>query len=490
MNKQKLKLLAGIIMLFSMTACEKALDINDNPNYVADAAPSLLLPSGTMFSASRIGGEYQLLGGIWAQHYAQNNNSSQYRTIDSYNLTNSAFNTAWSSMWAGGLKDLKSVMEKTKVSGQWSYYVAAEVTSAFDFHILNDLYGAIPITEGLDLDNFANPKFVDSKEVNAIIINMLNDAIAKKADATASESMGNSDIIFKGDINNWIKFAKSLKLKILMRDFAANQAAIQALLTENDLLTVDAKVDIFTDVEHKSNPLYEQDQRKLNTNSNLRASNTLLKYLLAKNDPRISSFFYPTDQSTTNPALPKYVGLEQGDYTANGISNAQTSRAKLDATDPVYFMSAAEVAFLKAEAYARLNNAAQAKTNYDTGVTLAFQRWGQNAAPFIAAGGAYAFVAGTVEKMVEQIITQKWVASTRTQAWDAFFDQNRTGYPAVSPVATTSATYVPGQYTISVNTVLPAGELPRRLLFPKNSSDYNTNTPKVVPESQKMWWHK
>jgi hypothetical protein len=487
---QKLKFLAGISMLFIATACNKALDINDNPNYVADAEPSLLLPSGTMFSASRIGGEYELIGEIWSQHYTQNNNSSQYRTTDAYNLTNSSFNTAWSSMWAGGLKDLKSVMDKTKVSGQWSYYVAAEVTAAFDYHILNDLYGAIPITEGLDLDNFPNPKFVESKEANGIIISMLNEAIAKKADAVAAGSMGTSDIIFKGNIDNWIKFAKSLKLKILMRDFATNQAAIQALLTENDLLTVDAKVDIFEDLEHKSNPLYEQDQRKLNTNSNLRASNTLLKYLLAKNDPRISSFFHPTEQSLTNPALPKYVGLEQGDYTANGISNAQTSRAIIGAKDPVYFMSAAEVAFLKAEAYARLNNAAQAKANYDAGVTLAFQRWGQNAAPFIATGGAYAFVAGTVEQMVEQIITQKWVASTRAQAWDAFFDQNRTGYPGISTVPTTSAAYVPGRYTISVNTVLPAGELPRRLLYPKNSSDYNTNTPKVVPIYQKMWWHK
>ena len=46
---------------------------------------------------------------------------------------------------------------------------------------------------------------------------------------------------------------------------------VKALLDEGDLLSVDAKMDCFQDLENKSNPLYENDRRKLNSTVNIRA---------------------------------------------------------------------------------------------------------------------------------------------------------------------------------------------------------------------------
>jgi len=485
------KFLASLLLvLFSFTACEEDItEINDSPNNLPAADNKLLLPSGIMWSAAKIGGDLELFGSLWSQHYTQNNNSSQYRSLDQYNVTAADYNAIWTNLWAGGLKDLKVVQQQATATEQWQYYVAAEVMSAFNYHVLNDFYGAIPIQEGLSLETTETPTFVENKEANAIIIGMLDDAISKQAQATTLPSIGAADYVFQGNIANWVKFAKSLKLKILMRDLAANQAAIQALITENDLLnTVDAKVAVFTDAENKSNPLYEQNNRKLNTSINLRASNTLLKYLQANNDPRIPVFFEPT---AANASV--YSGLDQGNFLINPLPNTATSGARLSATDPVYFMSAAEVSFLKAEFYVRKTSPDMmaAKTNYDDAVTKAFTRWGLSATPFLAAGGKYAFNAtGTQEQMLEQIIMQKWVAAVRSQAWDAFLDQNRTGYPRVSSVPTTDAAYVPGQYTISPNSVLAAGQLPRRLPYPKISRDYNANTPAPEAITTKMWWHK
>lgn len=84
-------------------------------------------------------------------------------------------------------------------------------------------------------------------------------------------------------------------------------------------------------------------------------------------------------------------------------------------------MSAAEVAFLKAEAYARLGNVAKAKEAYNDAVTKAFERWNKDASTFIADGGAYAFDSKDLNSMLTCILTQKWIASTRCQAWDAWF---------------------------------------------------------------------
>lgn len=480
-----------MIALLAVSACKKDLDINNDPYLVSDADPKLLLPAGIAASAAKIGGDIENIGGFWSQHTTQNNTSSQYRTLDQYIVGISDFNTIWSFVYGGGLKDLDIVMTKTKSTGSWGYYVAASVMSVFDYHVLNDIYGQLPYSEGLKGADIPAPHWEDSKVVNTKLIAQLDEAISKGADAAAAPAMGKEDFVFQGDISQWMKFAKTLKLKLLMRDFTANQTAIQTMLTAGGFLdTRDAKMVDFADVETKSNPLYEYDRRKLNTSSNIKASNTLLNYLKLNNDPRIPIFFEKATVKGTPSQWYEYVGLDQGDFNATGLQTNETSRLVLTATDPVYFTSVAETKFLLAEAYARLGNSASAKTNYDLAVTAAFTRWGLDAAPLIATGGKYVFTPGTAEQMVKQIIVQKWIAAVRCQAWDSWFDQNRTGYPVLSTVPATDPSYVKGNLTVSVNSSLIAGEIPRRLLIPKVSSDTNPNTPKAVPINTKMWWHK
>lgn len=468
---------------FLLTACAKSLDINIDPYDPSeqDASPDLLFPSGVAYSASKIGGDLQLLGGIWSQHYTQNNTSSQYRDIDSYALTNQSYNSIWINLFAGGMKDLQIAKTKAEAAGQWNYYVASSIMLAFDYHVLVDLYGDLPITEGLQGNQGAfTPKWDDGKTANRLIVDQLDAAIAKVDQAKTASSMGDNDFVFSGNMDNWRKFAKSLKLKILMRDFAANNGAITALLNEDGLLNADAKMTAFEDLVSKSNPLYESERRILG-GPNIRASRTLLSYLQAHEDPRIVDFYELASNGN-------YEAYAQGDFFA--ASTVISSRAVLAAVDPVYFMSQAEVEFLQAEAFARMGKLDKARAHYNAGVTAAFARWGKNAAPFIAAGGKYAFKPGSEQFMVEQIILQKWVAATRCQAWDSFYDQNRTGYPRVSTVEPDNPNYIAGQYTASVTSSLPGNELPRRLAYPKNSSDFNPNTPKVVPINTKMWWHK
>jgi len=151
-----------------------------------------------------------------------------------------------------------------------------------------------------------------------------------------------------------------------------------------------------------------------------------------------------------------------------------------------------------------LNDAASAKTNYDLGVTAAFDRWKSakdasnvsvypanfDIANFIGAGKPYAFNQTSVTTMLESIWRQKWVAAVRSQEWEAFLDVNRTGYPKMVLGTSQDPTYVVGNFSPSINSVLGGVEMPRRLIYPKTSSDYNTNTPVVKPIQTKLWWHK
>ena len=497
--------LFGIVLLSMMiSSCD--LDINKDPNYPTEVEADKYFTSGLMWTSSVIGGDLQLLGGMWAQHYAQHAGSNQYTGIDSYNLpNNSAYITrAWSSLYAGALPDFQLAMAKAEAKGDWNYWMASKIMSAYSYHVLADAYGDIPFTEALDFEKYKNPKFDNAKTVNAGIIAMLDAALAKKTEAAAKSSMGANDFVFGGDINLWVKFAKSLKLKILMRDpdFTASKTAVQALMTENDLLAADSKIAVFVDKENNSNPLFENDRRKLNTTQNIRASSTLSLFLFKNSDPRAGVFMEKA--VTPDPVQGSYVGIPQGGYTLGAAYGNKTSRAVLAATDPVYFMSLAEVEFLKAEANVLLNNTAAAKTNYENGVKAAFARWKDakdannlavipatfDVTTLIGVGKAYEFIETSATTMLESIWRQKWIAAVRSQEWEAFHEVNRTGYPKAGSVNSQDPAYVVGNFAPSINTVLGAGEFPRRIIYPKTSSDYNTNTPVVIPIQTKLWWHK
>lgn len=498
--------LFGIVLLSMMiSSCD--LDINKDPNYPTEVEADKFFSSGLMWTSSVIGGDLELLGGMWAQHYAQHAGSNQYTGIDSYNLPNNStyVTRAWGSLYAGALPDFQIAIQKAEAKGDWHYWMASKIMTAYNYHLLVDAYGDVPFTEALDFYKYVNPKFDNAKSVNAGILALLDEALTKKTEAAAkSPGMGSSDVVFNGDIDQWVMFAKSLKLKILMRDpvFATNKAAIQALLTENDLLDTDCRITIFADKENNSNPLYENDRRKLNTQNNIRSSSTLSMFLFANSDPRAGVFM---DKAVTPDAkYGDYVGIPQGGYTLGAAYGNKTSRALLAATDPVYFMSMAEVDFLKAEAYVLLGNTADAKTNYDNGVTAAFDRCkgakdkdGKDVFPsnfdvntFIGAGKAYEFNQTSATTMLESIWRQKWVAAVRSQAWEAFNDVNRTGYPKAGTVTSQDPAYVVGNLAPSINSVLPAGAFPRRIIYPKTSTDYNKNTPIAIPIQTKLWWHK
>ena len=162
----------------------------------------------------------------------------------------------------------------------------------------------------------------------------------------------------------------------------------------------------------------------------------------------------------------------------------------MSATDAFYFFSIDEVYFLLSEAYLRIGNDAKSKEFYDKAVAEAYAKF--NSAfdsKKIAKGGVYEFPsAGTMEAKLKAIIYKKWVAMFR-QGYEPFLDQARTGYPEKSPVRSTVAGYVPGQWTVSTESVI-ANNLPKRIPYVASSRDVNPNTPASVPLTAKVWWMK
>lgn len=466
MKKISSTLLAAALLL---TGCQDWLDINTNPNYLPEADYSLLLPSAELRLANKVGYDISLYGHFWSQYVNQNASTNQYYTVATYDVTNSTFNSVWTYLYSGVLPGVREVKEKAAQDpdGQ-EYLFEASILETYSLYLLTSLYDSVAYTEGY-LTESLEPHFDSGEAMQSVLIANLEAIRAMDfAEITASANKhktASTDMIFNHKVDGWLQFANTLYLKILMRDFTANQTKIQTLLAEDNFLKSDANFDNFSDEADKSNPFYESDRRQLNTALNIRACSDILN-VLDSNDPRIMYYY----ENSHNPTA---FGTAYGVTVKPAVSY----RLNLEPTTPVYFGTVDEAEFLKAEAYARLNDPVKAEAAYIAALNAAFKRTDCDPDTLIAT--SYKFDAtGTAEQMVEQIINQKWASNVKALAIESWFDLNRTGYPTR------------GTTINNFTGVLGTGNYPRRFIYSKTSADYNPNSPKTVPVYVKMWWHK
>jgi hypothetical protein len=482
----------GLFLLMSVISCDDFLDINTDPNNPSVVPATLTLPTAQMKLATVLNGDYAVVGGIWAQHWTQSHVASQYRDEDRYALTNLDYQVPWRELYAGALVDLKKIEAEALSTENWNLYLQAVSLTAYTYQILVDWYDAVPYTEALGGENgVTSPVYTPGNEIYADLLTRIDNALSKDLSGPGVTHIP-SDLVFgsldeEDQVNAWVQFANTLKLKMWLRQTYVNnsgaQAAISTLLANGNFLTMDAKIDVFVDLPDQSNPLYESNVRQLNVATNLRGSRTLISWLQENGDPRLDAYFLPGTSG--------HYGLWQGWFEAptTVVSEQQPDVAILDPTRPVYLFSADEVLFMLAEAHARYGDQALAKQYYDEAVTSACTRVGVDCASFVAPGGLYEYPNGTLAENIEAIIMQKW-ASLVDRGYEAFWDQNRTCVPAVSAFPAFDDNVIPGTLTYSVGGTTSNGQFPKRLIFPESERNTNTNIPTEVPITVPVWWAK
>jgi len=483
----KIFFIAGLAGILLNTSCKKQLDINQNPNVpaVANGTPSVVFPAGVFGTAAGIGGELAIIGAIWGEYVTQSAFSNQYKTIAAYQLGKSDYNRGYRNLFANGLKNYQFVLDKSKETQNWNFYIMAATMKAYTAQVLVDLYDQIPYSEALQGTGNLTPKFDDGYTIYLDLLKLLDTALAKPLNADIlTKSDKSADLLFNGDMSEWTRFANSMKMKLYLRMVNKKpqeaQAGIEKLYADNaEFLDKDAALTGFTDVRDKDNPMYEQNIRSLNTPDNLRASYTFVSFLTEHNDPR-TKFFFGTSSPTP---------VHQGDYAGTDPTYQNATVLVQNPTDPVVFMSEAESYFMQAESRERYFGGAGAKELYDQGVLASFAATGNDGTPFIAPESDYAYPTGGLEQKIEAISVQKWISCAYGVHYlEGFFEKNRTGYPRTSPVYSTDPNYVPGEFVVSNNSKLAPGLLPKRLVFPLLESQANPNTPAPVPISTPVWW--
>ena len=485
--KLKISFLTLTLAIFLLSGCKDYLNVNVDPNNPSTVSSDLILPSAEVHVASIVNGSYGPLGGIWAQHWTQSNKASQYKVVDRYNLKKTDYNNAWRDLYSDALIDLETVRKDAVATGNWNLNLQAVALEAYIYQILADWYDKIPFSQAAQGKDSPTPGFDEGKVVYDGLIKMLDEALSKDFSA-GTNAWIRTDFLFgtskAAQIANWQKFANTLKLKIYLRESGARNDVAQAGITamfDNGarfLTNVDAKMDIYSDADGLSYPLYESQIRQLNVGTNLRASNTLVSFLDKNSDPRIDAYFTAGSGG--------HLGLLQGDFDNTDLSGGQVDVAIFSPTRAFYFFTKDEVNFMLAEASMKYGDVTKTKDYYDQAVKDAFARYGFDGSAFVAIGGAYEFPNGSQPDNMQAIIMQKW-ASSVDRGLEAFFDQNRTGIPKISSVSGDDDSYIPGEFTYSKGGVT-GGAFPKRLIFPDVTRRANPNTPAEVDLTVKVWW--
>ena len=476
-------------MLFSN--CKKQLlDINTDPNNptTASADPSLVLPAALnntagIYSNPTADARFAFAG-LWLGHISYSGNYAIATENISYAITNNFAAAAFGNIY-DNLEDYDFVEKKGAGQGNNFYRAIGILMKAYNYQTLVDLYNNVPYSEALQGTAASKPKYDDAKAIYDDLGKRIDTAIALFKVAVTGSISG--DIMFGGNATKWLKFANTVKLRLLLRQ--SERADRAAYITSEAAKLAGA---VFLDVDAAVNPGYLNSAGKANPfwGSNINTSGTytqdfyragqyVIDFLTAHNDPRVGRFF----KFASSPG-----GTYQGNYFGDqGIPNSKTSEfgpGVLKAfSQSAVIMLAAESYFIQAEAVARgwiTIAGSTAKSLYQKGVEASFVYFGLTQAQAVTyysqAGDKQVNWDATTnfQEQLALIIRQKWVALTLTNELEAYNDYRRLGLPAGVPLSTSP---------------FSTGKVPTRLLYPQREFEVNSeNVPAGITPTIKVWW--
>lgn len=381
---------------------------------------------------------------------------------------------------------------------------------------VTDTFGPIPYLDLGKSDDLYVP-YNSQQEIYHSFLNELTEQIDfLKANSTVNLSpLG--DYVYSGDITKWIKFANSLKLRLAMRiSFVEPQFAKQMAEEAVRDGVIESNADNACWNYFKSgsvvNGLYvakEYNSDGCITGGDTHAAADIICYMNGYNDPRRAAYFVKSEEWADRD----YIGLRRGWEVFDKSWGFNFCGLNLKSTDPYIWLTAAEVAFLKAEG-AAIHNFDMGKSAadlYNEGIRLSFEQWGVSGAATYAEdatsrpaayidptgmnpySGSLSSItvkwndADTPERKLERIITQKWIA-LYLNGNEAWAELRRTGYPQLIPVAANLS-----------GGIVDSKLGPQRMPYPQE--EYTNNSANVTsavntmlggPDNQatKLWWAK
>ena len=425
-----------VLGAFVISSCTKDFEaINTNPNAPVSVQPSLLLRQVIYNFGEEMSYEGFVAGDLLSQHRT----ALDFNLFDRHALKSPQLGGNPWPVFYTNLRDNEIILNQSRTTDAFRVYEGpALILKAYIAAGLTDLFGDVPYFEAFDgVNSTVTPAYNEQEAIymneGGILDNLNKGIVAIENYNDAIQLEG--DILFNGDLNAWIRFANSLKIKHLLRisDRVDVSADLQAVFNDDNYIKTNTENAVF-DFTNSDPNSFRLAQLRIGDFNNFVLSETMEDILVDLNDPRIETLFRPFSNTTSG----EFNGLLNGvDATSTSITLADYSLASSmfredTSTLDANFITAWEVHFALSEAAAKNLISANAQSLYETGITLAFEYWNTELPPNYISGPASFNASGA--SSIEQIITQKWIANT-INGYEGWIEYRRTGFPELRTIS-------------------------------------------------------
>jgi len=448
-----------LALMFLTTSCKKTFfsEVNNNPNVAATVPPGVLLSTVEAALAYTQGGDVSRYSSLFMQQVF--GNASQSQSYYSYLVNPGVFDNLWPDLYTSTMENDYTLINISDAGGYNAYSGVSRILMAYTLQITVDLWGKVPYSQAFHgnlEDQNLHPVFDDDKALYDTIANLIDVGISKLNNADPGILVpGGEDVIYQGNIDNWIKFGHAIKARLYLHQSKGNAAmATQALaeIAQSFQGNADNAQYTFDIAETAANPWYQFNRDR--PGDETFSTSTLANRMLTSNDPRYPIFFDSTNETKG----------KKGNHRG-GLNDYYGS-----ANSPVEFITYDELQFASAEATLRATgNFATAQAFYKAGIDSNMTKLGVSPAKiaaYLAANGTLPMT--STDDAIAKVASQEFTALfLNPESWTLW---RRTGSPSLTPTA--------------------GNAIPRRLLWPQSEYSYNgANAPATnTLVSPKIFW--
>jgi hypothetical protein len=480
-------------LLGTAAGCKKEkFNINSNPDDVTDVSvtPSVLLPGAQQTTSAVIAADWGFLQ-MWMGYWARSGSYQSITDVETYKFTNNFQVAVWNDLYSNAT-NYSLMQTKAKATNQGFYDAVGRIMRSHNFQILVDVYNNVPYFQAFQGTVAPTPKYDKGIDIYKDIFNQLDTAVALlkggTADAASNPDKAAADLVYKGDNASWIRFANTLRLRMLihLHNGMTTPRVVPGIDVNAQMAKITTEGFIGAGQSAHLNPGFSATKpqpfyRFYNTNESgsgsqrdfYRANKYAVEYYKYNGDPRINAF-YVAPSGSAQTGIPFGTPSGDPDQIGSKLSTVRGPGLSPDgAASRAWILTSVESLFLQAEARQRglLTTGPTAQALLTSAVTESFVWLKLTAAQATAymTGNAgypdvdYAAPGGGLLT----ILSQKWFALNGIAPYEVWTDYRRTDY-----VLGTAVGYDPGP-PISVDPGNTSTKIPVRLLYPQNEYNYN-----------------
>ena len=432
-----------IVLLISVTSCQKFSALEKDPNRPGQVPPSLIFTNVLYSSYYSPWSDVSRWNQFWCSNYA-------YYNDQTYDWTNTTFNYAQ----LQNVKQMTSEATRVGLPVNNPYAALGKFFNAYFYVDMSLKLGDVPLTDALKGLENTQPKYDTQKEIFKQSLAWLEEA---NSDLQLLINSGDNslvgDFMLGNDLVKWQKVVNSYKLRLLITlskkssDSDLNIASTFSAVVSNPskypvMTSLDDNLKFTFNASTDKYPLNPDEYGKTATRNNMSA--TYLNTLVALKDPRTFIVADPAEAKIKSGLhatdFEAYVGASSGesldDMSVKMLNGEYSPISKNHyygsyLGEPCIQIGYSELCFNIAEAINRGWVSGNAEAYYTKGIQASWTFHGANVDANWNAYYAQSAVKYNSDNAVAltQILTQKYLAFFNNSGWEAYHNARRTGVP-------------------------------------------------------------